>query len=174
MSKYVKDLLSKDLAGRLDGIADCVLADVVGMEANDATDLRKRLRAKGIGMMVIKNSLALRATEGTSLAPAFEGLAGSHAVLWGAEDFVTLVKEVTELDKDEQAFEKFEARGGVMDGDQLSPERVKEISKWPSRADQLSMLVGQILGPGSNLVAQLSGPGGARAGQLKQVSEKED
>lgn len=174
MSKFVKDLLSRDLAGRLDGVMDCVLADVVGMDANTSTGLRKRLREKGIGIMVVKNSLARRATEGTSLAPAFEGIQGSHAVLWGAEDFVTLIKEVTELDKDLDEFEKFEARGGVMDGEQLTPERVKEISKWPSRSEQLSLLVGQILGPGANLAAQLVGPGGSLAGQIKQISEKDE
>lgn len=174
MSKFVKNLLSRDLANRLDGVSDCVLADVIGMDAITTTDLRKRLRDKGIGMMVIKNSLARRATEGTSLAPAFEGIEGSHAVLWGAEDFVSLIKEVTELDKDDEAFEKFEARGGVMDGEQLTPAKVKEISKWPSRAEQLSMLVGQILGPGANLVAQLSGPGGQLAGQIKQVGDQEE
>ncbi len=54
--------------------------------------------------MVVKNSLARRATEGTSLSTAFEGIEGSHAVLWGAEDFVSLVKEVNELDKDEEDF----------------------------------------------------------------------
>jgi large subunit ribosomal protein L10 len=173
MSKFVKDLLSQDLAKRLDGVTDCVLADVIGMDAITSTDLRKRLREKGIGMMVIKNSLARRATEGTSLAPAFEGIDGSHAVLWGAEDFVSLIKEVTELDKNAAEFEKFEARGGVMDGEQLTPDRVKEISKWPSRAEQLSMLVGQILAPGANLVAQLNGPGGQVVSQIKQVGEAE-
>ena len=174
MSKFVKDLLSKDLASRLDGVTDCVLADVIGMDAITTTDLRRHLREKGIGLMVVKNSLARGATEGTSLAPAFEGIEGSHAVLWGAEDFVSLIKEVTELDKNAEEFEKFEARGGVMDGEQLTPERVQEISKWPSRDEQLSMLVGQILGPGANLVAQLSGPGGQLAGQIKQISEKEE
>ncbi len=173
MSKFVKDLMTQDLVGRLEGVTDCVVADVVGMEANDATDLRRRLRDKGIGLMVVKNSLARRATEGTSLAPAFEGLDGSHAVVWGAEDFVTLVKEVTELDKDKEVFEKFEARGGVMDGELLTPERVMEISKWPSRAEQLSMLVGQMLSPGANLAAQLNGPGGALVSQIKQKAEEE-
>lgn len=174
MSKYVKDLLCKDLASRLGGVEDCVLADVIGMDANSTSSLRKRLREKGIGLMVVKNSLARRATEGSSLAPAFEGINGTHAVLWGAEDFVSLIKEVTELDKDEEDFVKFEARGGVMDGEQLTPERVHEISKWPSRAEQLSMLVGQIMGPGATLAAQLIGPGGQLASQVKQVSEKSD
>ena len=150
------------------------MANVIGMDANSSTVLRKRLREKGIGLMVVKNSIARRATEGTSLSPAFEGINGTQAVLWGAEDFVSLVKEVAELDENEEDFEKFEARGGVLDGEQLTPERVREISKWPSRAEQLSMLVGQILGPGATLAAQLNGPGGQLAGQIKQVSEKEE
>ncbi|MEL7498586.1 MAG: 50S ribosomal protein L10 [Planctomycetota bacterium] len=174
MSKFVKDHLSRDLARRLDGVEDCVLANVIGMDANTTSTLRKRLREKGIGMMVVKNSLARRATDGTSLAPAFDGIEGCHAVLWGAEDFVSLVKEVTQLDKDEEQFEVFEARGGAMDGEQLSPERVLEISKWPSRSEQLSMLVGQLLGPGSQLAAQLGGPGGTLVSQIKSKGEEED
>lgn len=174
MSKFVKDLLTKDLANRLDGISDCVTANVIGLDANTTSSLRKRLREKGIGLMVVKNSLARRATEGTSLANAFEGVTGTNAVLWGAEDFVSLVKEVNELDKDAGAFEKFSTRGGVMDGEKLTPEKVKEISKWPSRAEQLSMLVGQILGPGANLAAQLKGPGAMLASQVKQIADKEE
>ena len=171
MSKYVKDLLAKNIGNRLDGVEDCVLANVVGLDANQTTVLRKRLREKKIGLLVIKNSLARRATEGTSLAPAFEGLNGNAAVMWGAEDFVSLVKEVAELDRDAE-FEQFKARGGVMDGEQLSSERVLEISRWPNRAEQLSLLVGQILGPGSQLSAQLKGPGGKLASQIKEIVEK--
>ncbi len=172
MSKLVKNLLAKDLSNRLDGVEDCVLANVIGMDANSTSALRKRLREKGIGMMVVKNSLAQRATEGTSLAAAFEGIGGTNAVLWGADDFVSLVKEATELNKDEEDFEVFETRGGAMDGVQLTPERVLEISKWPSRTEQLSMLVGQIMGPGAQLAAQLKGPGGALVSQIKSKGEE--
>ena len=172
MSKFVKDLLTKDLQGRVDGVNDCLVVNVIGMESDNTVQLRRRLREKDISLMVVKNSLARRATEGTALAPAFEGVDGPAAIVWGAEDFVSLVKEVAELDKDEADFEKFEARGGVMDGEQLTKERVHEISKWPSRAEQLSMLVGQILGPGSQLAAQLNGPGGALASQVNEAGEK--
>lgn len=171
MSKHVKDLLTKDFAKRMDGVEDCVVGNLVGLDANTTTALRKRLREKSIQVMVVKNSLARRATEGTSLAPAFEGLDGNAAVLWGGEDFVSLVKEVVVLDKDED-LEPFEARGGVMDGEALTPDKVREISKWPSRTEQLSTLVGQILGPGANLAAQLKGPGGKLAGQIKQKAEE--
>ena len=172
MSKYIKDQITADLTRRLDGVEDCVLANVIGLDSEKTFLLRKRLREKNIQVMVVKNTLARRATEGTALAPAFEGIEGSSAVVWGGEDFVSLVKEIIDLDKDE-AFEEFSTVGGAMDGEQLSADRVKEISKWPSRQEQLSMLAGQILGPGGTLQAQLIGPGGQLASQIKQKSEGE-
>lgn len=171
MSKAVKDLVISGLSKRLEGVNDCVLVDVIGMEANNTCALRKRLRDKNISLTVVKNGLARRATEGTPLAPAFEQMEGSLAVCWGGEDFVDLVKEVTELDKSEE-FDKFEARGGVMDGESLTSDKVKEISKWPNRAEQLSLLAGQIMGPGATLAAQLIGPGGTLVGQIKSKSEE--
>ena len=174
MSKFLKDMLAKDLSSRLDGVEDCLVANVIGIDSNTTTALRARLRAKGIKLMVVKNSLAQRATEGTALSPAFEGLSGNAAVVWGASDFVSLVKEVTALDKEEAELEHFKALGGVMDGEKLTPEKVKEISKWPSREEQLSMLVGQILGPGSQLAAQIVGPGSQLASQIKSKAEEDE
>jgi large subunit ribosomal protein L10 len=169
MSKAVKNLVINDLTRKLEGVNDCILVDVIGINANDTSALRKRLREKNISMTVVKNGLAERATEGTPLAPAFEQMEGSLAVCWGGSDFVDLVKEVSELDKSED-FEFFKAKGGVMDGESLTPDKVKEISKWPNRAEQLSLLAGQILGPGSTLAAQVSGPGGTLVGQIKSKS----
>ncbi len=106
--------------------------------------------------MVVKNSLAARAAAGTPLAPMFEGLTGTAAVCWGGEDMVTLAKEVSRFARDTK-YQPFAPVGGVMDGEKLSPEQVEQVSKWPSRQEQLSLLVGQILGPGARLAAQLLG-----------------
>ena len=171
MSKFVKQLMTDDLKQRWEGVDDALLVDVIGLEANETVELRKRLREQGISLMVVKNSLARRAAEGSALAPAFEGASGTTAVVWGAEDVVSLAKEVMAI-ADDKAFEKFATKGGVMDGAKLSAEEVEAVSKWPSRTEQLSMLVGQILGPGATLSAQLLGPGGALASQVKQKGEE--
>ena len=92
--------------------------------------------------------MAARATEGTPLAPLFAGLSGTAAICWGGEDIVSLAKEITKLAKDDK-FKPFEARGGVMDGERLSAQQVEQVSKWPSRTEQLSILLGQILSPGA-------------------------
>ncbi len=61
-----------------------------------------------------------------------------------------------------------------MDSEALSAEQVKAVSKWPSRREQISMLVGQILGPGSKLSSQFKGAGSKLAAQLKTIIEKEE
>ncbi|MEM6691024.1 MAG: 50S ribosomal protein L10 [Planctomycetota bacterium] len=174
MSKYVKQLVTRDIARRLEGVEDAVLVSTSGMDANTTNELRGELEAKDIHMLVVKNSLARRATEGTSLAPAFEGAKGQVSVCWGSTDFVSLVKEVVRLDKDEEKYDKFEAAGGVMDSEALDAEGLKAVSKWPSREEQIAMLVGQILGPGSQLSAALLGPGKQLASQVKKISEGDE
>lgn len=173
MSKLVKGLVSNDVKRRLSGVQDAVLADVVGMTSDATYALRKALRDNGIQVMVVKRTLAARATEGTSLRPAFDDMAGSMAVIWGCEDFVSLAKAITKIEASGQ-FAKFELKGGVMDGERVSAAKLKDISKWPNRREQISMLVGQILGPGRKLAGQIKGPGGKLASQVKKIAEKDD
>jgi ribosomal protein L10 len=172
MSKYVKNLISEDLAKQFAGETDCLLVNVVGLDANNTMTLRRELRSKNIRITVVKNSLARRATEGTPLAVAFDSVAGPVAVVWGSEDIVSLAKEVVRLTK-EEAYEGFSAKGGLMDQALLTEKQVHEVSKWPGRAEQLSILVGQVLSPGANLSGQLLGPTGSLASQIKQCGTEE-
>ncbi len=172
MSKYVKNLIADHLRDRLADVSDMLLVDVIGLDANASNRLRNELSSKDINLLVVKNSLAARATEGTVLSPVFDGLTGTAAICWGSEDVVSLAKEVARLAKDEQ-YAPFTARGGMMDGETLSSEQVAEVSKWPNRQEQLSLLVGQVLSPGANLAGQLIGPGGALASQIEQQADKD-
>jgi large subunit ribosomal protein L10 len=173
MSKQLKDLIAAELRKRLDGVNDALLVNVIGLNSTNTFNLRRELRSKTINLLGVKTSLAKRATEGTPLARAFDDSEGSLAVVWGAEDFVSLAKELVALHKKPE-FEKFTSRGGVMEGERLSPEKVTEISKWPNRAGQISIVLGQVLSPGSKLLSQLNSPGGKLLSQIKQKSEGEE
>ena len=173
MSKLVKDLITQHLKREIDGVDELLLVNVIGLSANRTTTLRRQLREKNIRLLVVKNSLARRATEGTQLAAAFEGSQGSLAMVWGAVDIVTLAKEVVRLSRDKE-FEQFKARSGVMGGVALKLQDVEEISRWPTREEQLSILAGQILSPGATLVGQLNSAAEALASQIKQQGEGEE
>ncbi len=173
MSKFVKNLITDHLRGRLQNVHDALLVNVVGMDANTNHRLRGTLAGKNIHLLVVNNSLAARATAGTPLANLFEDVAGCGAICWGAEDIVSLAKEITKLSGSDK-FQPLEARAGVMDGQRLTGPQVAEVSKWPNRAEQLSLLSGQILSPGANLVSQLTAVGGALASQIEQKGSAAD
>jgi len=173
MSRYLKNLITKELATRLQDVEDAVLVNVIGMSSMNTVTLRRELRDRNIHLLVVKNSLARRAAEGTRIAHAFDGAEGSLAVVWGSDDFISLTKEITRLAKSGK-YEKFETRGGVMDGEKLTAERVEQISKWPNRLEMLSILSGQILSPGAQLSSQLLGPGGQLVSQLDKKAESEE
>jgi len=172
MSKYVKELVTDYLRQTLCDVEDVVLVNVIGLDANSNNRLRGELAQKNIELLVVKNSLARRATEGTPLSPAFEGVEGSLAIVWGGDDFVSLAKEVVRLAGEKQ-YEKLQSRGGLMDGERITAERLTEVSKWPSRQEQLALLLGQILSPGAMLAGQLTAAGGALASQIQQQGEGE-
>ena len=174
MSKFVKQLVTRDISKQLAEVQDAVLVTTTGMDANTTNELRGELQQKNIQLLVIKNSLGRRAAEGSSLAPMFEGAAGQVAICWGSTDFVALVKEVVRLDKDATKFSKFKASSGVLDGERLDAAKLAAVSKWPSREEQISILVGQVLSPGATLVGALLGPGAALASQIKQKGEGEE
>lgn len=170
MSKYVKNLVTDHIRQVLGGVEEAILVNVVGLDANANNVLRGELAERGISLYVVKNSLAARATEGSSLEPMFDGIEGCAAICWGCEDIVSLAKEITALTSDDR-FEAFEARGGILDGEWMDAAQVTEVSKWPTRIEQISILSGQIIGVGERLSAQISGPGGTLAGQIKQKAE---
>jgi large subunit ribosomal protein L10 len=170
MSKIVKELVTNELRRQLASVGDALLVNVVGLDAIRTTKLRKELRSKNIQIEVVKNSLARRATEGTPLAAAFHGVEGTLAIVWGSDDIVALTKEITRLSELKE-YKGFETRGGAMDGAKMTAAEVKQVSAWPSRLEQLSLLVGQILSPGAILASQLTAVGGALASQIKQRAE---
>src|SRR5262245_5699533 len=173
MSKQLKNLIAEEVKKRLTGVNDALLVNVIGLDSANTFALRRELRSKNISLLVVKNSLARRATEGMPLGKAFDNSEGSLAVVWGGEDFVSLAKELVALHKKPE-YEKFTPKGGVMEGEKLTPEKVTEISKWPNRAGQISIVLGQILSPGSKLLSQITAPGGKLLSQIKKKSEGEE
>ena len=60
-----------------------------------------------------------------------------------------------------------------MDGEAFTAEEAVDISKWPSREEQIAILLGQITGVGSKLSSQLIAGGANLASQIKQRWDKD-
>ena len=163
MSKLVKNMLIDDLKTRLAGVGEVIVVSLGRLDAIQTSQLRQTLRKKKIHLQMVKNSLARRAMLDTPLAPAFDKHEGMLAIAWGGEDVVDLAKELDRLSGVKE-YEGFEFRG--LDGARLEPTDVKSVAKWPSRAEQLSLLSGQISSLGARLSGQICSLGGVLAGQI--------
>ncbi len=60
-----------------------------------------------------------------------------------------------------------------MDGEAFAAPQAIEISKWPTREEQIAILLGQITGVGSKLSSQLTSGASNLASQIKQRWDKE-
>ncbi len=79
--------------------ASTIIADYRGLNVAQVTQLRKTLREAGIEFVVLKNSLARRATANAELSALDEYLTGPTAIAFSKDDLVAPAKILTEFAK---------------------------------------------------------------------------
>jgi len=169
MSKPIKQLLRKEIAKRLDGVQDIAVVSVVGIDGNANNRLRGELLEKGIRVTVVKNAMARQAFDDLGLAAAADLLDGPCAVAYGGDSVVDVVREI--LDRAKQIPE-LQVKGAFMEGEVYGPERVGELSRFPTRAEALGNVSGAATSPGSKLAGALIGPGSVISGILKTLEDR--
>jgi len=171
MSKYVKDLITKDLSNRFEGIEGVGVINPRGLDATKNNALRRKLRENGLRVTVVRNSLARRAVEGTKLTGVDKLLQGPSAVIYGKDASISTLARLLLDQKKEN--EKIELRGIFFDGETYEgDEGVKTVSTMPTREEAIAQVLQALLGPGSSLASALSGPGSTLGSVLKSIEEK--
>lgn len=164
-------MLIEDIQSKLGENRDLVVVDVSKLDGVSANKWRLQLHDKNIKALSVKNSLARKALENLGVDGTEEILSGSSTLLWGGEDIVALSKEITKWAAE---IEELEIKGATVEGASLDPAGVTKLSKSPGRLELLSIISGQLLGPGANLSGALIGIGATLANQIEQISEKEE
>ena len=121
-----------------------IFTDYRGLTVEEITNLRDQLRSAQLEYRVVKNTLARRAVEGTSLDNTKDYFSGPVGLAIGYDDPVLLAKKVLEFIKSN---EKLKVTVGSIEGTVCEPNDLKTISELPSREVQLSMLVGAMKSP---------------------------
>ncbi len=148
----VSDLHEKFVKAKLAVVTECG-----GMPVNQITQLRHQLRGAQAELKVVKNSLAVRAAEGTSLLPVVSLFKGQVAVVIGYDDPVLPAKILRNFIKHEKCDEKIIWRGGVIEGKALEPAQLIATADLPSQEVLLSMLLSAMQGPLRGMVGVLQG-----------------
>ncbi len=153
LNKEEKIRVVSELQGKFAKAKGIVFTDYRGLNVEEITELRNVLREAELEYKVIKNTLARRAAEGTSVDAAKDLLSGPVGLAIGYDDPVLLVKKVLAYSKGN---EKLEIKGGIVEGTVCDVEQMKSISKLPPREVQLAMLAGAMQAPATKLAGLLS------------------
>lgn len=152
------------------GARSVVLSDLTGLDVAKITELRRRCRAEGVELRVVKNTLARRGVADTSaaaLAPYFEGPT-AIAISRGAENLPAKV-----LAKFAEEHELPRLKAAFVDGAVLDARGALALAKLPTRNELLAQLLGGMQSPARNLLGVMQGPLRNLVSVMKQASEKQ-
>src|SRR4249920_2279966 len=116
MKKEDKAIAVAELAEKFSRARLAILTECAGLPVNQVTELRKQLRGAKAEYRVVKNTLAARACEGTSLAGAKPHFKGPLGVVIGYDDPVLPTKVLRDFIQAEKREEKIRITVGILEG----------------------------------------------------------
>ena len=137
-----KQTITEELRGQLSSADVVYITDFTGLTVEAIGDLRRKLREAGAEYRVVKNTLAIRALEGTDLPDLTEHLLGPTALVLGGEDPVAPAKVVREFAKGND--ERPVVRVGVVERRVVSQEEVTRLADLPPRDFLLAAIAGSL------------------------------
>ena len=146
-----------------------VITDYSGINVEQITDLRAKLRKSHVEYRVVKNTLARRAVEGTGIESLKDHFVGPVGIALGFDDVVAPAKVLFDFSKTQA---KLQLKVGVLEGKLLKPEDIKALASLPSLNALRGKIVGLLQAPASKIVGVLAAPAGQVARVLKAKADK--
>lgn len=168
MNKAEKTDLVEHLHKTFSEKGSVLLLHFKAINVPDITELRRKIRLSNAGYEVVKNTLAIRASEGTPVAGLKDQFTGPTAVAY-ADDPITLAKILRDFCKTNQGMT---FKGGVLEGRVITDKQAEGLAELPSREELLSKLLFLLNAPLTRLATALQSPVRNLAVVLKQVAEQ--
>lgn len=146
-----------------------VVADYRGLTVEQMTKLRRKFHEQGVRFQVVKNTLTRIAVDGTDYKTLDAILAGPTGVAFGSTDALAPARVAVEFSKET---DKFQIKGGFLDGKVLSKAEVVELSKLPGKNELRAQLLSAINGPAQSLLGVLNGVPQKLLGVLDAQAQK--
>lgn len=148
---------------------NAILFGFAGLKVPEVTELRRQVRGTRSRYVVVKNTLALRATRGTAFDGVSRHFAGPTAVAFNESDPVGLAKVLANFAKTNP---NLVFKGALIEGRAVEASEIKMIAELPTREELVARLLYLIQSPLTRLANVLAGPVSNLARVLRQVAEK--
>ena len=169
MNRDQKAAQIEEIGEELSSATAVFAVDYRGISVPQAAELRTRLREADASFSVVKNRLAMRATERAGAGALDEHLVGPTALTFVRGDAVLAAKAISEFMRRERVLAY---KGGLMEGAAIDPDQFSSIARLPGVDVLRGQLVGVAAGPLTGLVRTLNGLVAGLASQLGQLADE--
>ena len=149
----IKQPIVDEIKGYAADAKAAVLVDYRGLTVEQDTKLRKALREADVVYKVYKNTMLVRAFEGTDFAQLDKDLEGPTAVAFSAEDETAPARILNDFAKEAEALQ---FKSGVVAGTYYDEAGIKTLANIPSRDTLISKLLGSLQSPVTNMARVLN------------------
>jgi large subunit ribosomal protein L10 len=159
------EALAKELAGS----TSAIVGTFAKLTVSQDFALRQKVREAGGRYRVLKNKLAARASIGTGIEGALQGLKGVSSVAYTSGDPVALAKALSAWVKDNA---EFTFKLGIIDGKVITVEEVQSLATMPGKNEIYAKLLFLLSAPAQRLVTVVNAAGRDLAVVINQGVEK--
>lgn len=166
-----KKQIVQEIKDKIDRAQAVVLVDYRGLNVEEVNELRKKYREAGVEYKVYKNTMMRFAFKEAGLEEFNNYLTGPSAIAFSYDDPVSAAKVTNEFAKEH---DKLEIKAGVVDGEVIDVNRVKELANLPSREVLIAQVLGGLNGPITGFANVLQGTIRKLVYALNAIKEKQE
>ncbi len=175
MRKEQKDQLIESLCETIKSCPHLYIADIGGLNSVQTSKLRRAAFRKEVKLVVVKNSLAIKAMEhsGVDYSELFPVMKGESAIMLSNTNNAPakLIKEFREKEKGAQ---KPILKGAyVEECFYIGEEHLDALVHIKSKSELIADVVALLQSPVKNVISQLQSGANTITGVLKTLEEKE-
>lgn len=148
-----KQQIVAELTEKLKASAAGVVVDYKGIDVVNDTKLRAELREAGISYSVVKNTMLRFASKQVGLDGLDEILEGTTAIAISNSDPLSAAKILSKYA--DSLKDKFNIKGGYMDGNVIDAKTVDTLAKIPAKEVLIGKMLSSMNAPIANLAVVL-------------------
>ncbi len=176
MNREEKTIIIDSLAEKLQQYPHFYVTDASGLNAEETAKLRKACFDKQIALMVVKNTLFIKALEKVEKAdPELVGILNGPTAVMFSETGNIPAKLIKEFKKGKDADAKPVLKGAyVQECVYLGAKSLEELINVKSREELIGDIIALLQSPAKNVISALqANAGGKVAGLVKAIPGKE-
>jgi large subunit ribosomal protein L10 len=170
-SKIKKTETMDEIRELLKTSKNIVLSEYRGLNVEQVTDLRSKLRKAGVKFKVLKNTLTKKLFAEAGIENMEEHLQGPVAISFLSDDVAASSKAIMDFAKKN---ELLVVKAGYVDGKFVEASGIKTIAALPSREVLLSMVLSTMNAPVKDLLSVLQGTTRKLVYALNAIKEQKE